>query len=93
MPYIVTALLISFAYYAPSAPAGSVFARDVLVDKLQFKSRTLAHGSSRTLLGRFRLADVGADVEVTLDSGIKEEAGDSTGVPGSKRTFARLYSS
>ena len=33
---IVTALLISFdACYAPSAPAGSVFVRDVLVDKLR----------------------------------------------------------
>ena len=45
------------------------------------KSRTLVYGCSRTLLGRFRLADFGVDVEVTLDGGIKEEAGDSTGVP------------
>ena len=36
---------------------------------------------SRTLLGRFRLADFGVDVEVTLDGGIAEEGWDSTGVP------------
>ena len=37
---IVTALLISFdACYAPSAPAGSVFLRDVLVDKLRGTTR------------------------------------------------------
>jgi len=33
---------------------------------------------SRTLPGRFRLADFAVDVYVTLDGGIKEEAGDST---------------
>ena len=64
------------------------------------KSRTLVHGWSRTLRGRFRLADVGADVDVTLDrlSGMKDVAGDSTGVPsprgmthGQKRITMRIY--
>ena len=45
------------------------------------------------MLGRFRLADVGVDVDVTLDGGMKEEAGDSTGVPGTKLSFERLNSS
>ena len=39
------------------------------------------------------LVNVGVDVDVTLDGGMKEEAGDSTGVPGSKLTFERLNSS
>ena len=43
------------------------------------KSRTLGHDGSRTLLGRFRLVDFGVDVEVTLDGGMENEVGDSTG--------------
>ena len=70
---------------------GTTFHRTPLLSLTFFvtpKSRRLAHGCSRRLLGRFRLVDFGVDVEVTLDCGITEEAGDSIGVPWSKSAFS-----
>ena len=40
-----------------------------------------AQGDCSGASDRIRLVDFGVDVEVALDCGITEEAGDSTGVP------------
>ena len=51
------------------------------------------HHQATHLPLRWHNAVLNVDDDVTLDSGMKEEGGDSTGVPGSKLSFERLNSS